>query len=294
MGKKNYPKPFDGAISRFFKEDAPDHVRKRIKTADKDEVLDKTYPYSTRKNRKEYEELLEDLQIELVKMQSWAKETGARIAVVFEGRDAAGKGGTIKRFRENMNPRSAQVVALSKPTEKEQSEWYFQRYIKHMPSAGQIVFFDRSWYNRGVVEQVFGFCTTEQRKHFFAQVNDFENMLVDDGIILVKLWLNVGRAEQLRRFLDRESDRLKQWKLSGIDVKGLYKWDEYTAAITETMQKSHSKHAPWHVIRTDDKRRARIAAIRTVLSKVAYETKDTDVACLADGKICGGPEILND
>ncbi|MBE9475508.1 MAG: polyphosphate kinase 2, partial [Proteobacteria bacterium] len=233
------------------------------------------------------------LQIELVKMQSWAKETGARIAVVFEGRDAAGKGGTIKRFRENMNPRVASVVALSKPTETEQTEWYFQRYIKHMPSAGQIVFFDRSWYNRGVVEHVFGFCNNDQRGHFFNQVNDFEKMLDDDGIILVKLWMNVGRAEQLRRFLDRESDRLKQWKLSGIDVKGLYKWDEYTSAITETLSKSHSGHAPWHVIRTDDKRRARIAAIRTVLSKIPYSNKDTEVASLADNKICGGPDILN-
>jgi polyphosphate kinase 2 len=292
MGKTNYPKPFDGAISTFFEKDAPNAVREVINTAKKNTILDPNYPYKSRKDRDEYEELLEDLQIELVKMQAWAKQAGARIAIVFEGRDAAGKGGTIKRFRENMNPRVARVVALSKPTDKEQSEWYFQRYIKHMPSAGQIVFFDRSWYNRGVVEDVFGFCTADQRMHFFNQVNDFERMLADDGIILVKLWLNVGRAEQLRRFLDREGDRLKQWKLSGIDVKGLYKWDEYTAAITQTMQKSHSPHAPWHVIRTDDKRRARIAAIRTVLSKIPYDKKDTDVACLADGKICGGPDML--
>ena len=293
MGKTKYPKPFDGAISKFFANDAPADIRTAIETAGKGDILDKSYPYSTRKDREEYEELLEDLQIELVKMQSWAKETGARIAVVFEGRDAAGKGGTIKRFRENMNPRSARVIALSKPSDTERSQWYFQRYIKHMPSAGEVVFFDRSWYNRGVVEHVFGFCDADQRKHFFAQVNDFEKMLADDGIILVKLWLNVGRAEQLRRFLDRESDRLKQWKLSGIDVKGLYKWNDYTKAITETMSKSHSAHAPWHIIRTDDKRRARIAAIRTVLSKIPYDKKDTDVACPADGKICGGPKILN-
>lgn len=293
MGKTTYPKPFDGAISTFFEKDAPEKIRQTIKSADKNNILDDSYPYHTRKNRDDYEELLEDLQIELVKMQSWANETGARIAVVFEGRDAAGKGGTIKRFRENMNPRVARVVALSKPTETEQTEWYFQRYIKHMPSAGQIVFFDRSWYNRGVVEHVFGFCSSDQRRHFFNQVNDFEKMLDDDGIILVKLWLNVGRAEQLRRFLNRENDRLKQWKLSGIDVKGLYKWDEYTSAITETLSKSHSGHAPWHVIRTDDKRRARIAAIRTVLSKIPYKKKDLQVACAADHKICGGPEIIN-
>jgi len=241
MGNSTYPKPFDGAISTFFAKDAPDNIRETIKSAGKNDILDHSYPYDRRKGRKDYENLLEYLQIELVKMQSWAKQTGARIAVVFEGRDAAGKGGTIKRFRENMNPRVARVVALPKPTEKEHSEWYFQRYIKHMPSAGKIVFFDRSWYNRGVVEQVFGFCTAAQRSRFFAQVNGFEKMLVDDGIILVKLWLNVGRAEQLRRFLDRESDRLKQWKLSGIDVKGLYKWDAYTAAIHETMDKVKTK-----------------------------------------------------
>ncbi len=292
MGKIKYPKPFDGAISKFFKNDAPKDIRNAIETADKNAILDPTYPYKERKDRKEYEELLEDLQIELVKMQSWANETGARIAVVFEGRDAAGKGGTIKRFRENMNPRSARVVALSKPSETERGQWYFQRYVQHMPTQGEIVFFDRSWYNRGVVEHVFGFCDADQRKRFFNQVNDFEKMLADDGIIVIKLWLNVGRAEQLRRFLDRENDRLKQWKLSGIDVKGLYKWDEYTNAIYETMSKSHSTHAPWHVIRTDDKRRARIAAIRTVLSKVAYDKKDGDVACPADGKICGNPKIL--
>lgn len=293
MGKTKYPKPFDGAISKFYENDAPEEIRETIDKAGKGDILDKFYPYAERKDREEYEDILEDLQIELVKMQAWAKETGARVAVIFEGRDAAGKGGTIKRFRENMNPRSARVVALSKPSDVEQSQWYFQRYIKHMPSAGEVVFFDRSWYNRGVVEHVFGFCDVDQRKHFFSQVNDFEKMLDDDGIILVKLWLNVGRAEQLRRFLDRESDRLKQWKLSGIDVKGLYKWNDYTMAITETLAKSHSTHAPWHVIRTDDKRRGRIAAIRTVLSKILYNKKDADVACPADGKICGGPEILN-
>ena len=227
------------------------------------------------------------MQIELVKVQAWAKETGARIAVVFEGRDAAGKGGTIKRFREFMNPRNTRVVALSKPTDAERSQWYFQRYINHLPSEGEVVFFDRSWYNRGVVEHVFGFCTDDQRSHFFNQVNDFEKMLVDDGIILVKLWLNVGRAEQLRRFLGRESDRLKQWKLSGIDVKGLYKWDEYTDAITETISKSSNAVSPWVVIRSDDKRRARIAAIRSVLAQIDYPTKDERVTGVPDAKITG-------
>ncbi|MBV1863148.1 MAG: polyphosphate kinase 2 [Rhodobacteraceae bacterium] len=292
MAKPILTKPFDGAISRFFEQDAPLAVREAIKTAKKNKPLDPAYPYHARMERPEYEETLEDLQVELVKMQSWAKASGARIAVVFEGRDAAGKGGTIKRFREFMNPRQTHIVALSKPSNTERSEWYFQRYIKHLPSAGEVTLFDRSWYNRGVVEKVFGFCTDAQRSHFFAQVNDFEAMLKDDGIILVKLWLTVGRAEQLRRFLDRESDRLKQWKLSGIDVKGLYKWDEYSQAIGETMARSHSDHAPWQVIRSDDKRRARIAAIRTVLQHIPYDQKDLEVACAPDRKIAGGPEIL--
>jgi polyphosphate kinase 2 len=286
-------KPFDGAISKFFTSDAPQETRKAIEQAKKNRILDADYPYDKRMDRQEYEDTLEDLQVELVKMQSWAKETGARIAVVFEGRDAAGKGGTIKRFRENMNPRQTHIVALSKPSDTERSEWYFQRYIKHLPSAGEVVLFDRSWYNRGVVEKVFGFCTDQQRSHFFAQVNDFESMLKDDGIILVKLWLTVGRAEQLRRFLARETDRLKQWKLSGIDIKGLYKWDEYSKAIAQTMQVSHTDHAPWHVIRSDDKRRTRLAAIRTVLGYIPYHRKNSDVACLPDSKITGGPEILS-
>jgi len=224
-------------------------------------------------------------------MQAWARETGARVVCVFEGRDAAGKGGTIKRFRENLNPRGARVVALSKPTETEQGQWYFQRYIDHMPTAGEIVFFDRSWYNRGVVEKVFGFCTDDQREHFFRQVRDFEKMLVDDGVHLFKFWLNVGRAEQLRRFLARENDPLKQWKLSWIDVEGLKKWDDYSAAIQETLTRSHSDHAPWTIIRSDDKKRARLAAIRTVLSQLDYSRKTEKSVGKVDDKICGGPDL---
>ena len=200
--------PFDGAISTYHQTLAPQEVREAIAAAGKKDILDPGYPHTKRLNRKTYEADYAALQIELVKLQAWAKESGARIAIVFEGRDAAGKGGTIKRFRENLNARGARVVALSKPTETEQGQWYFQRYIKHLPTAGEIVFFDRSWYNRGVVEKVFGFCTDAQRAHFFDQVQDFEKMLVDEGIILVKFWLNVGRAEQLRRFLSRESDQI--------------------------------------------------------------------------------------
>lgn len=282
--------PFDGAISRYFKAKAPKSVAKRITGSDKDDILADDFPYAERMDRKSYEKEIKALQIELVKLQAWVKENGARIAIVFEGRDAAGKGGTIKRFRENLNPRGARVVALSKPSEPEQSQWYFQRYIDHLPSGGEITFFDRSWYNRGVVEHVFGFCTPDQRKRFFRQVNGFEEALVDDGIILFKFWLNVSRPEQLRRFLAREGDPLKQWKLSPIDVKGLEKWEDYTSAIGETLDKSHSAHAPWSVIRSDDKRRARLTAIRTVLHAIDYKNKDVKAIGPVNNKICIGPE----
>lgn len=285
------PLPFDGAISRFFEEEAPEHLRDTIRSARADEILSRTYPYGERWGRKPYHKTLGLLQIELVKLQSWAKQSGARIAIVLEGRDAAGKGGTIKRFRANLNPRSARVIALAKPTETEASQWYFQRYITRLPAGGEIAFFDRSWYNRGVIEHVFGYCTQLQRQHFFEQVTPFETMLVDEGIQLFKIWLTVGRSEQLRRFLKRESDPLKQWKLSDIDVKGLPKWDAYSAAISETLKRTHNKTAPWTVIRADDKRRARVAAIRAVLSQIDYGRKDAEVACAPDPLICGGPDL---
>ena len=234
---------------------------------------------------------MDRLQIELVKLQAWARDTGTRIAMIFEGRDAAGKGGTISRFRQNLNQRSAHVVALPKPTETEAGQWYFQRYIKHLPTAGDMVFFDRSWYNRGVVEPVFGFCTEAQREAFFDQVVPLEKMLVDDGLHLFKFWLNVGRGEQLRRMLAREGDPLKQWKLSIIDVKGLAKWDAYSAAIKDTLQRSHTPQTPWTVIRSDDKRRARLAAIRTVLHAFEYTGKDSKAIGAIDDQICGGPDI---
>lgn len=286
-------KPFDGAISTFFETKAPRDIRKAIEKADKDDILDASYPYDAELKRKSYESDMEALQIELVKMQSWAKATGQRIAIIFEGRDAAGKGGTIKRFRMNLNPRGARVVALSKPSDTEATQWYFQRYIDHLPAGGEIVFFDRSWYNRGVVEHVFGFTENAKREHFFAQVPDFEKMLVDEGIHVFKFWLNVGRAEQLRRFLSRESDPLKQWKLSWIDVEGLKKWDDYTAAIRETLDRSHSPTAPWTVIRSDDKKRARLAAIRHVLRHLDYDQKDEDAVGSPDAQIIGGPGLLN-
>lgn len=286
--------PFDGAISAYYKNDAPDDVRDAVKTADKDDILSSSYPHSNRMGRKTYEREMEGLQIELVKLQSWVRDTGTRIAMVFEGRDAAGKGGTIGRFRMNLNPRSARVIALSKPSDVESSQWYFQRYISHLPAAGEMVFFDRSWYNRGVVEPVFGFCTPKQNKHFFAQVQPFEQMLLEDGVHLFKFWLNVGRAEQLRRMLKRESDPLKQWKLSGIDVKGLHLWDEYSAAIQDTLTRSHTNDAPWTVVKSDDKRRARLNAIRTVLHHFDYKHKKPNAIGTIDNGICGGPDIWND
>ncbi len=285
--------PFHGEITAYFETAAPENVRNAIRRADKGDILDGSYPHSERMPRKAYNKELNRLQIELVKLQAWAKESGARIVLLFEGRDAAGKGGTIKRFRENLNPRGARVVALPKPSDTEQTQWYFQRYTDHLPAAGEIVFFDRSWYNRGVVEKVFGFCTDMQRERFFAQVPDFERMLADDGIILVKFWLNVGRAEQLRRFLSRERNPLKQWKLSRIDVEGLKKWDAYSAAIAETLQRSHTDAAPWTVVRSDDKCRARLAAIRTVLHRVDYAHKDAHAIGVIDTDICGGPDIWN-
>jgi polyphosphate kinase 2 len=283
--------PFDGAISNFYKKEIPESVRDAIRYASKDDILAQNYPYETRMDRDEYDDTMKRLQIELMKLQAWVKKEGKRVAIVFEGRDASGKGGTIKRFRENMNPRVCKTVALSKPSEDERGQWYFQRYVKHMPTAGQITLFDRSWYNRGVVEDVFGFCSVGDRKHFFTQTPDFEKMLVDDGIILIKLWLNVGRAEQLRRMLAREKDKLKQWKLSSIDVDGLGKWDAYTRAISETFDATDTSHSRWTVIRSDDKRRARISALRKVLNSIQYTNKNDRIAVRPDKKICGGVDV---
>jgi len=285
-------KPFDGAISQYYKENAPTEIQAQIEKGSKKDILNPNFPYNRTLKNKDYLVEYDALQIELVKLQSWAKETGQRIAVVFEGRDAAGKGGTIKRLRENLNPRGARVVALSKPSDAEQSQWYFQRYIGHLPAAGEIVFFDRSWYNRAVVEKVFGWCTDEQRTRFFRQVPKFEEMLVNDGIVLVKIWLTVGRAEQLRRFMSRESDRLKHWKLSGIDVKGLHRWDEYSTAISQMFAQSHTRQSPWHVIRSDDKKRARLAAIKLVLSHFDYTEKDETSLMGIDKRICGSPSLM--
>ena len=285
--------PFDGAISAFLANDAPKDIRKTLEKADKDDILSKSYPYKREMKGKDYDAAMEGLQRQLGRLQADIKETGKRMVVVYEGRDAAGKGGTIAVTRENLNPRVASVVALAKPSDREATQWYFQRYVDWLPAAGEMVLFDRSWYNRGVVEHVFGFCTPDQRAHFFAQLPSFEEMLVQEGIVLVKLWLNVGQAEQLRRFLARENDPLKQWKLSWIDIEGLKKWDEYSAAISETLTRSHTNVAPWTVIRSDDKKRARIAAIQTVLHAVDYVGKDANLIGQPDPAICGTPDLLD-
>ena len=285
--------PFDGAISRYFKKDAPKQVRKAIETADKDDILSKSYPYREEMKRKDYEAQMAGLQVQLVQMHYDLKARGKRLMVLFEGRDAAGKGGTIEALRLNLNPRVARVVALSKPTEREAASGYFQRYIDNFPAMSEISIFDRSWYNRAIVEDVFSFCTSEQRGRFFRQLPDFEQMIVDEGFILIKIWLEVDRAEQLKRFLDRESDPLKQWKLSQIDIDGLSKWDDYSKAIAETMAVSNLAYAPWTVILSDDKLRARIAAIQTVLLAMDYPGKDKARIGAVDAKICGGPSLVH-
>ncbi|MBE0413831.1 polyphosphate kinase 2 [Yoonia sp.] len=283
--------PFDGSISRFYTEKAPAHVRDAIACSGNATILEPQYPYPERMVSDSYDQAMERLQIELVRMQAWVKDTGQRIAIVFEGRDAAGKGGAIKRFSENLNPRGARIVALAKPSDVEAAQWYFQRYIAHLPGRGEIAIFDRSWYNRGVVEHVFEFCTPKAREQWFAQVPLFENLLAHEGIKLFKIWLNVGQATQLRRLMDREADPLKQWKLSWIDVEGLNRWNAYTDAIGETLSRTHSDTAPWTVVRADDKRRARINVIRSILCQLDYARKDTAALGEIDPKIAGGPDL---
>jgi polyphosphate kinase 2 len=283
--------PFDGAISRYFRETAPKEVRRAIEKAGKDEILTATYPYREEMKGKDYDARMEALQIELAKMQASVKASGQRLIVVFEGRDAAGKGGAIKAVTANINPRQAYVVALPKPSERESQQWYFQRYVDWFPARGEIALYDRSWYNRAMIEHVFGFCKPEERAKFFRQLPEFEQTIVEEGIIFLKIWLEVGRAEQLKRFLDREGDLLKQWKLSQIDVDGLGKWDGYCTAIDETMAKTHFRHAPWTVILSDDKRRARIAVIQTLLHAVDYVGRDLAAVGQIDRKICGGPAL---
>ncbi|MEK6707171.1 MAG: polyphosphate kinase 2, partial [Bdellovibrionota bacterium] len=222
-------------------------------------------PMPKKMKSKEYEENKEGLQIELLKMQNWVKKHGEKIVVIFEGRDAAGKGGTIKRFMEHLNPRGATVAALEKPSDRERGQWYFQRYIARLPTAGEIVLFDRSWYNRSGVERVMGFCTPEEHLEFLRQVPELERMLVNSGIRFFKFWFSVSREEQKKRFLERHNDPLKQWKLSPVDLASLDKWEDYTRAKEEMFFYTDTADAPWTVVRADDKKRARVNCIRYVL-----------------------------
>ena len=247
------------------------------------------YPYKTKIRRKIYQQHKEELQVELLKVQNWVKLTGQRIVVLFEGRDAAGKGGTIKRFMEHLNPRAARVVALEKPTEHELGQWYFQRYIAHLPTRGEMVFFDRSWYNRAGVERVMGFCSSLDYLNFMRQAPDVERMLVQSGIRLFKYWFSVTPEEQRRRFTSRKNDPLKQWKLSPIDEQSIDKWDEYTEAKEAMFFYTDTADAPWTIIKSDDKKRARLNCMQDFLSALDYPGKDEQVVHGPDALIVGTP-----
>lgn len=252
------------------------------------------YPYKNRMTRRNYEKEKFRLQVELLKLQMWVRETGQRIVILFEGRDAAGKGGTIKRFMEHINPRGARVVALEKPTEAERGQWYFQRYVQHLPTAGEIVLFDRSWYNRSGVERVMGFCSDKEYDDFLRQVPEFERHLASSGIYLVKFWFSVSRAEQRRRFEERKLHPLKQWKLSPIDLASLDKWDSYTTAKEAMFFHTDTAEAPWTVVKSDCKKRARLNAMRYVLHKVHYTGKDLRNIQSIDPLIVGRANIMAD
>ncbi len=251
-----------------------------------------TYPYKNLMSRKNYEEVKYNLQVELLKLQVWAKESGSRIVILFEGRDAAGKGGTIKRMMEHLNPRGARVVALEKPTEEEKGQWYFQRYIKHLPTNGEIVLFDRSWYNRAGVEHVMGFCSKSEYEEFMRQVPDFERNLIRSGIILVKFWFSVSKDEQKRRFKQRETHPLKQWKLSPIDKASLDKWKDYTAAKEKMFFYTDTSDSPWIVVKSDCKKRARLNAMRYALHRVQYNNKNTHLIGKLDPLIVGRSNVI--
>ena len=241
------------------------------------ETWQEGYPYAERMDREEYELEKYRLQIELLKFQYWVEDTGQKHIIVFEGRDAAGKGGTIKRFTEHLNPRTSRVVALNKPSDREQGQWYFQRYIQHFPTAGEIVLFDRSWYNRAGVERVMGFCTDEEYEKFMKQVPLFEQMLVDSGIHLTKFWFSVTQKEQRTRFAIRQLAPVRQWKLSPMDLESLDRWEEYGEAKEEMFKRTDTDYAPWITIKSNDKKRARLNAMRYFLNQFDYPNKDPKI-----------------
>ncbi|MDX2102018.1 MAG: polyphosphate kinase 2 [Alphaproteobacteria bacterium] len=252
------------------------------------------YPYKYKMLRKDYEAEKFVLQTELLKLQQWVKEARQRVVILFEGRDAAGKGGTIKRFMEHLNPRGARVVALEKPSEVERGQWYFQRYVSHLPTMGEIVMFDRSWYNRAGVERVMGFCTDDEYREFLRQAPEFERNLVRSGLHLIKFWFSVSRAEQRRRFKERRAHPLKQWKLSPIDVASLDKWDDYTRAKEAMFFSADTADSPWTVIKSDDKKRARLNAMRYVLHSLPYKDKDIKRIGPVDDLIVGRANIIHE
>ncbi len=250
------------------------------------------YPYKNLMTRKRYEKQKYKLQVELLKLQAWVKKTGQKIVILFEGRDAAGKGGAIKRFMEHLNPRGAGVVALEKPTEVERGQWYFQRYIQHLPTAGEIALFDRSWYNRAGVERVMGFCTQNEYSEFMRQAPEFERNLVRSGVQLIKFWFSVSKSEQQRRFKERKAHPLKQWKLSPVDLASLDKWDQYTEAKEAMFFYTDTADAPWTVIKSDCKKRARLNAMRYVLHKLPYDNKDIDAIGPLDPLLVGRAHVV--
>ncbi len=288
--------PDDLAVLRkaLFQEELAASGKTGVKADDElsDDWRTGGYPYRNLMSRKNYEKQKYHLQVELLKLQKWVKETGQKVVILFEGRDAAGKGGTIKRFMEHLNPRGAHVVALEKPTETERGQWYFQRYIQHLPTAGEIVLFDRSWYNRAGVERVMGFCTPDEYAEFMRQTPEFERNLARSGVHLIKFWFSVSRDEQRRRFKEREAHPLKQWKLSPIDLASLDKWDDYTKAKEAMFFYTDTADAPWTVVKSNCKKRARLNAMRYVLHKLPYDNKDLDQIGPIDPLLVGRAHVV--
>jgi polyphosphate kinase len=267
------------ARERAFPQVTSDMIRQTFENGE--------YPYNEKLGRRDYEREKALLQAELLKVQKWVGETGQKFVLLFEGRDAAGKGGTIKRFMEHLNPREARVVALNKPSDREKGQWFFQRYIEHLPTAGEMVLYDRSWYNRAGVERVMGFCTPNDYLEFMRQTPELERMLVRSGIQLYKYWFSVTREEQMRRFKSREHDPLKQWKLSPVDKASLGKWDEYTEAKEAMFFYTDTADAPWAIVKSNDKKRARLETIRHFLYTLDYPDKDTEIVTAPDPLIIG-------
>jgi polyphosphate kinase 2 len=288
--------PDDAAVLRDALLNEQEPVFARLPSSPDEELADDWreggYPYKNLLSRKNYEHQKYRLQVELLKLQAWVKETRQRVVILFEGRDAAGKGGTIKRFMEHLNPRGARVVALEKPTETERGQWYFQRYVQHLPTAGEIVLFDRSWHNRAGVERVMGFCSNEEYLEYMRQAPEFERNLVHSGIHLIKFWFSVSQKEQRRRFKERESHPLKQWKLSPVDMASLDKWDDYTKAKEAMFFYSDTADAPWTVIKSDCKKRARLNAMRYVLHKLPYANKDIERIGPLDPLLVGRAHVV--